>query len=372
MAATIITPGKGKIASNIAAPHAKRFFHTLWTSRLLQLTTGNVKAMRDADIGSKEVQPVFSDLQPHSIHRFLGDQQPSLVVAVPKTSRHFGNLLECPKASAMAGHTDPQIFHWFKQLGTVPPRAIMSGTAKLLNGEEQQAIWEDAFVKHPLMHQLAQKMWDENATKTEAEKAYIERRTREEDDKRMSRMANADWRSKHKEREKNPNRADDEEKPIYVMKPEAFAVVKIQPDVQLWGSYAGEMKRVWETEVPPMDPLARASQRFVRMLNLSREKLTSSLNINYNMKLSNVFVFDLDCEGMWAMGTQENFAGEMGQARENWTELRIEYGKDQKVLDEPDMEWWVRGLMRLGAPEQGTMNASQEDQNDELDFRHTK
>ena len=361
---------KLKVASNIGAPWQQRYFHNFWTYRLVQMTTSNVKSMKEAAIGGGKNEMVESDIQPHALHRFVGDKCPSVVVAIPRTSKHYQNILECEKASIMCGHTDPQIFHWFKHLDALPPRSIMQGKATLLTPEETFGIWDDTFVKHPLMHELAKKMWMQDESKTPEEKARVESRLKEEDEKRMRRMTNPDWRKKQKEREQNPTPVDDEERPIYIMKSDSFALVKIRPDTQLWASYLGAMKRVHETEFPPMDNLARAHNRFIRTANFSRGKLMASLNLNYNMKLLNGFVFDIDQRGMWAMGTQENFTGEMGHAKENWTELRIEFGKDQLIQDEAEMEWWFKGLFKMGAAETSTVDAHQEDNSEDLNFRH--
>lgn len=97
------------------------------------------------------------------------------------------------------------------------------------------------------------------------------------------------------------------------------------------------------------------------MANTSRAKLVASLNVNYNLQLTNCFIFDLDCRGLWAMGTQENFRDDKGQAKEQWTELRIDYGKDQIIETEQELEWWFKGLMRLGVPETGTSSGTIED-----------
>lgn len=297
---------KLKVASNIASPHTQRFFHNFYTYQVGQLTTGNVQGMMENAIGASagkgQANMVFSDIQPHALHRFPGDKNPSLIVAVPRISKHFTNVNDCSKASLMVGHTDPQTFHWFKQLGCIPPRSIISGKAKCLTTEETFNVWDDTFVRHPHLHELARVMWEKDVSKTPDEKEAIAQREKEEDDKRMKRMMNPDWRKKIEEREQNPTPADDEPKPLYVMKADTFAVIKIEPDVQLWGTYQGPLKRVWETEWPEPDPLHKAHRRFIRTCNLSREKFVASVNMNYNMKLVNQFVFDIDKKGLWAMG----------------------------------------------------------------------
>lgn len=373
---------KQKIPSNVGAPYARRFFNCFWTYRLSQLTTSNMRAMKDSPISvslegdskKDDTAPVKSDLQPHALHTFMGDESPSIVLAIPKSSEHFRNLTDCSKGSLMAGHTDPQMFHWFKQLGTLPPRSIASGPMEIISGDLKDEVWEKTFSRHPIIHNLAQEMWEKDESKTEEEKKYIAKRTQEEDEKRMKRMSSSDWRSKHLERERNPTKEEDEEKPIYVIKPETFAVVRVRPDVKLWTNFCGQTNRVYEPTIPPMDPLARASPRFIRMLNLGRAKLISSLNINYNLKLTNAFIFEMDAEGMWAMGTQENFSGKNGEVREEWSELRLEFGKNQRIETEHEMEWWIRGLTRLGDPEVAQNDSSIDDAKsnpDDYDFRHS-
>jgi hypothetical protein len=288
----------------------------------------------------------------------------------------------------MAGHTDPQLFHWFKLLGTLPPRGIMTGQAELLSGDLMAEAWEKTFIRHPVLHTLAQEMWQKDQTKTEEEKERIASRERAEDEKRMRRMSSSDWRSKFKDRERNPTDKEDEEQPVYIIKPEAFALVRLKPDVQMWTSYSGQITRVYDPFIPAIDPLARSSHRFIKMLNVSREKLVTSLNMNYNLKLRNCFIVELDCRGMWAMGTleDESLAAEAEglldpskksspsqRPKEAWVELRLNFGKDQVIKTEQEMEWWIRGLTRLGAPEMTQTNSTSEDaQNspEEYDFRH--
>jgi hypothetical protein len=355
-----VQPSKGE--------HVPRFFHNIWAYRVGQLTTGNLKTMRESSLGSATT-PVHSDLQPHALHTFRGDKAPSLCIAVPKSSLHDKNLPECPKVSFMVGHTDPQIFHWFKQLGTVPPRSIVSGKAEVLTGDLQSEVWEDTFVRHPTIHDMAEKMWEKDESKTEAERESIKRREKEEDEARMVRMSGSDWRKKHKERERNPTQAEEEEKPVYIMKPETFTVVRVKPEVCLYGDYGGNMQRVWEPEIPVIDPLARAQPRFLRVINLSRPKLVSSLNINYNLKLSNVFIYSVDRKGLWAMGTQELF-DDAGQSRgEQWSEYRFEFGNDMECTTEAELEFWVKGLMRLGTPDAGGRHDGRLDDADPRDMQ---
>jgi hypothetical protein len=379
---------KQKIKSNIGSEAAARFFHQFWAYRVSQLTTSNVRSMKDATVsmsldrggvggggkGDETTVPVRSDLQPHALHQFVGEEHPSLVVCIPKSSAHYGNLVDCGKASVMAGHTDAQLFHWFKLLGTLPPRGIITGKAELLSGDLIADAWETTFIRHPVLHNIAQEMWQKDQTKTEEEKERIASREREEDEKRMKRMSSSDWRAKFKDRERNPTEKEDEEKPVYIIKPDAFALVRFRPDVQMWTNYAGQIARVYDPFFPPIDPLARSCHRFMKMLNAAREKLVTSLNMNYNLKLKNVFITDLDSTGMWAMGTLED--EQLGQAaggKEAWVELRLHYGKDQVIKTEHEMEWWIRGLTRLGAPEMASSSSTSEDaQNspEEYDFRH--
>ncbi|ORC85042.1 uncharacterized protein TM35_000381170 [Trypanosoma theileri] len=398
---------KQKVQSNRDAPHATRFFNTLWTYRTGQLTTSNIRRLRETGIpleyassggsssssggtsGSEnESTPVKSDLQPHALHKFTGDDNWSLVVAVPKNSDHFRNVVECSRGSLMVGHTDPQLFHWFKQLGTLPPRSIVSGSLELLTGDLEQEAWEQTFSRHPVIHNIAQEMWTRKESKTEEECVTIERREREEDEKRMRRMSSSDWRAKFKERERNPTAEEDEERPIYVIKPETFALLRLRPEVKLWMNFVSQTQRVWEPLIPDPDPLCRCSPRFIRMLNLARQKLVPSLNMNYSLKLTNAFVFEIDQKGIWAMGTQENLdtntaaavpssddgsGGGGSTVREEWTELRLEFGKGQEIRTEQEMEWWVRGLTKLGAPEVSQSNSSVEDAGmnpEDYDYRH--
>ena len=129
---------KTRVKSNLGQPYAKRFYNNIWTYRVAQLTTSNVRRMKEASIsmgfdsgvgGSRNSNngqdddgkggaelPVKSDLQPHALHKFSGEQDWSIVIAVPKSSDHVRNLLDCAKGSLMVGHTDPQLFHWFKEL----------------------------------------------------------------------------------------------------------------------------------------------------------------------------------------------------------------------------------------------------------------
>ena len=375
---------KQKVKSNIGSEASARFFHNFWTYRVAQLTTSNVRAMKDATVSMSldnkgsgkgdDQAPVRSDLQPHALHQFLGEEHPSLVVCIPKSSTHHSNLVECQKASLMVGHTDPQLFHWFKQLGTLPPRGIISGKAEVLSGDLLHEAWEKTFVKHQVLHAIAAEMWEKDQTKTTEEKERIASREREEDEKRMKRMSSSDWRAKFRDRERNPTEAEDEEKPIYVIKPDAFALVRLRPEVKMWTSYSNQITRVYDPFFPTIDPLARSSHRFIRMLNVAREKLVTSLNMNYNLKLRNVFIFDLDSHGMWAMGTLEDEdVGANNVKREAWVELRLHFGKDQVIKTEHEMEWWIRGLTRLGAPEMAQTNSTSEDvQNspEDYDFRH--
>ncbi|KAK7196391.1 hypothetical protein NESM_000575900 [Novymonas esmeraldas] len=388
---------KTRIKSNLGQPFALRFHNCLWTYRMSQLTTSNVRSMKKSPIamgfdnhggsssssgndgdggdggGGGAQLPVRSDLQPHALHRFTGEADWSLLVAVPKSSEHVRNLHECAKGSLMLGHTDPQLFHWFKELGGLPPRSLLSGPMELLRGDLQTEAWEHTFARHPVIHRIAQDMWEKDASKTTEEAVHIAQREKEEDEKRMRRMSSSDWRAKFKERERNPTRAEDEEAPIYVIKPETFALFRLRPEVRLWMNAAGQTQRVWEPVVPDPDPLCRCSHRFIKMLNLGRQKLVPSLNMNYSLKLTNAFIFDIDSRGMWAMGSQERLSSKVGAVTEEWTELRLDFGKNQVISTEQEMEWWVRGLTKLGAPEVSQTSSSVEDAGlnpEDFDYRH--
>ncbi|KPI83015.1 hypothetical protein ABL78_7962 [Leptomonas seymouri] len=389
---------KTRVKSNLGQPYAKRFYNNIWTYRVAQLTTSNVRRMKessvamgfDSGVGGRRSNnsggsgqgdgeedgaalPVRSDLQPHALHRFSGERDWSLLVAVPKSSDHVRNLLDCSKASLMVGHTDPQIFHWFKELGALPPRSLLSGSMELLSGDLQAEAWAKTFARHPVIHRIAQDTWESGQSKSPEEAVHIAKREQEEDEKRMRRMSSSDWRAKFRDRERNPTREEDEEAPVYVLKPEAFSLFRMKPDVRLWMNVAGQTQRVWEPAVPDPGPLCRCSHRFIRMLNLARQKLVPSLNINFSLKLTNGFIFEIDDRGMWAMGTQENVAGKNGVVKEEWTELRLDFGKDQVISTEQEMEWWVRGLTKLGAPEVSQTNSSVDDAGlnpEDYDYRH--
>lgn len=383
-------PLKTKVSSNLGAPYARRFYNSVWTYRVGQLTTSNMRSMKDTAVslgmdggsrgsggaggdGAAAPSPVKSDLQPHALHKFPGEEDWSLLIAVPRSSDHYRNVLECGKGSIMVGHTDPQLFHWFKELGALPPRAILSGPMDVLSGDLQADAWERTFTRHPTIHNIAQEMWEKNESKTVEETVHIAKREEEEDEKRMRRMSSSDWRSKFKERERNPTTAEDEEKPVYVIKPETFALLRLKPDVRLWMNVGGQAQRVWEPAIPDPDPLCRCSHRFIRMLNLARSKLVPSLNMNFSLKLTNAFIFEVDEKGLWALGTQENFSTDKGIVREEWTELRLEYGKGQIIKTEQEMEWWVRGLTKLGSPEVTQSNNSIEDAGmspEDFEYRH--
>lgn len=381
---------KTKVKSNIGLPFSKRFYNNIWTYRVGQLTTSNVRQLRDSAIalgfdsshhstssnsgeGGGAELPVKSDLQPHALHKFPGEGDWSVVVAVPKSSDHVRNLAAAAKGSFMVGHTDPQLFHWFKELDGLPPRSLLSGRMEQLSGDLQADVWSRTFCRHPVIHRMAQEMWEQDASKTPEEAVYIAQREKEEDEKRMRRMSSSDWRAKFAERERNPTRSEEEEAPVYVMKPETFAVYRMRPEVRLWMNVAGQSQRVWEPIVPDADPLCRCSHRFIQMLNLARQKLVPSLNMNYSLKLTNAFVFDIDSKGIWAMGTQENFSGKNGAVKEEWLELRLEFGKQEEITTEQQLEWWVRGLTKLGAPEMSQSSSSVEDAGlnpEDYDYRH--
>eukprot|EP00796_Vickermania_ingenoplastis_P008472 gene8472-5948_t len=368
---------KTRVASNVGAEFSRRLQNTVWTYRLCQLTTSKVGQMKESAIATDErsssTAPVKSDLQPHALHRFRGDDFYSLVIAVPKDSEHYANLLACTRCSIMVGHTDPQLFHWFKELGTLPPRATLSGSLELLRGDLQAEVWDGTFTTHPVIHRIAQDLWESNTSKTKEESATISAREREEDERRMRRMSSSDWRRKFAERERNPTREEDEERPIYVVKPDTFAVLRLRQEAALWTGATGDVQRVWDPCFAEAPPLCRCSHRFIKMLNLARQKLVPSLNMNYNLKLTNSFIFDIDEGGLWAMGTLENFSDKTGAVREQWSELRLEFGKDQEIRTEQEMEWWVRGLTKLGAPEVSQSNSSVEDAGlnpEDYDYRH--
>lgn len=387
---------KQKVSSNVGASYAKRYSNHFWTYRKGQLTTSNVKAMKDSSIGNTALNgsrsntasannnddsengrgadtPVYSDLQPHALHTFANQQFPSLVIAVPKSSPHVQNAVECQRASLMVGHTDPQIFHWFKQLGILPPRSIASGKVELLTGAEKSEVWEKTFTRHPVVHDLAEKMWHDDQTKTTSEVERIEQRIAQEDMARMRRLSSSDWRAKHEERTRNPTPEEDEAAPVYVLKEDTFAVLKLTPEVKLWATMNSQMNRVYEPHFEPIQNLSRAAHRFIKTLNTNRNQLIPSLNINYNLKLTNGFVFELDDAGFYLMGTEENFDKSRAKQKEDWYEFRCDYGKDMVLKHEGDMEWWIRGMNRMGAPETAKLRADDTDPLQQADtkFRHT-
>lgn len=370
---------KTQVKSNLGADFSKRFFNTIWRYRICQLTTSQVGRMKETGIavglsgGSKEVAPVKSDLQPHSLHLFRGDPTHSLVVAIPKNSEHYRNTMDCKRCSVMVGHTDPQLFQFFKELGTLPPRAVVSGPVEVLSGDLEEEVWQERFITHPVIHRIAQDMWETSESKTEQEQVEIAKREKDEDERRMRRMSSSDWRSKFAERERNPTAEEERESPIYVVKPNTFALLRVLPEATLWTTVSGEVKRVWDPPFPSAPPLCRSGHRFVKMLNATRQQLIPSLNMNYNMKLTNAFISDVDENGLWAMGTEESCTGENRVRQERWAEFRFEFGKDQTITTEQEMEWWIRGLTRLGAPEVNQADANSEDAGtnpEDYDFRH--
>jgi hypothetical protein len=366
---------KKKVESNIGSVLAARMSNHLWTYRLGQLSTSNIRAMKRSGIAVSTSEkgldsPVFSDLQPHAMHTFRGDTHPSIVVAMPKSSKHATNLIDAQKCSLMVGHTDPQIFHWFKQLGTVPPRSLVSGAAHILTGDMRDEVWEETLCRHPIIHRDAEDRWNEDDTKTQAEKDRVEKLERAEDEARMKKLSSSDWRGKFQERMKNPSKEQEEEKPIFKMKPDSYTVVRLVPEVRLWNTHTGDVKKVYEPVFAPIGNLARCTPRFLKIMNMSREQLIPSLNINYNLKLSNGFVFEIDDTGFYLMGTQEDFT--KGDGKESWYEFRCEFGTGMVHKGAADMEWWLRGLTRQGSAEISSANPDHNDAmpKTDADFRH--
>ena len=72
------------------------------------------------------------------------------------------------------------------------------------------------------------------------------------------------------------------------------------------------------------------------------------------------------------MATQQVTAplAEGAPPRESWNAFRIEYGQDQAVETEAELEWWFKGLMRLGVPETSQYDQSMEHNKDTHEFRH--
>lgn len=352
---------KSRVATNIGAEYVDRFFNLLWAYRLGQVTTGNLKAMKDATVGNNKGHPVLSDLQPHGLHKFSHETHPSIILAIPADSIHVQNVVECTRASLMVGHTDPQLFHWFKQLGVTPPRSIFSGKAELLSGDLKAEAWETTFVRHPHIHEIARIRWEKDETKTEDEKVQINKRILQEEEKTMRGMQSGDWRRKFKERERNPNREEDEEAPVFIMKPDTFALIRLRPETQIWATYSGEMKHVFEQNVPPIQVVGRSFGRFLRTMNVSRSRLVACLNMSYNMKLSNAFVHSVDDRGFYAMATEE-YDPEVGGPREKWAEYRFGFGMDDKpAKDMAEIEWWMRGFFQSGTAENNQNTQALED-----------
>ena len=367
---------KKKVESNIGSVLASRMSNHLWTYRLGQLSTSNIRAMKRSGISMSTSEkgldsPVFSDLQPHALHTFRGEQHPSLIIAMPKSSKHATNLIDAQKCSLMVGHTDPQIFHWFKQLGAVPPRSLLSGNAQILTGDLRDEVWEDTLCRHPIIHRDAEEKWNEDETKTPEEKERVERLERAEDEARMRKLSSTDWRGKFQERMRNPTKQEEEDKPIFKMKPDSYTVIRLVPEVRLWTSHTGDVKKIYEPVIAPMGALARSTPRFLKVMNVAREQLIPSLNINYNLKLSNGFVFEIDDTGFYLMGTQEDFT--KGDGKESWYEFRCEFGTGMVHKGPADMEWWLRGLARMGTADIASPKSEYNDglAQSDTDFRHT-
>jgi len=350
---------KSKVLGGVKPdPWAKRLWHNFWLYRVGQFTTGNLKKMAEASTNSGGVQPVVSDIQPYVIHTFKEELEAGVVMVVRQNSHHVHNIEELKRGSVMVGHTDPQIFHWFKQLGSVPPRGLMSGDIRKLTGQQFDDVWWNSVVKHPIIHDQAKKMWEDDEGVGEAERAAMKKKEEQRDMQRMAKMTGTDWRAKHELRERSPTPEDDAEAPLYIMKAEDFALYRVVPDTLYYADATGAMNKVRSRFPTDRDPLVRVVPRFIRLANLNRPKTMASLNINYNMKFSNCFAYSADKHGMYFMATQEDVNS---GGKEIWNEYFLEYGKGMEITTETDLEWWFRNMTRLGQAETGTMSNEMEE-----------
>eukprot|EP00760_Papus_ankaliazontas_P011547 PhM_4_TR14843/c0_g1_i1/m.63787 len=348
--------------------YAGRFWHNFNVYRVGQITTGNMKQMLTSTIGQSTSSPVVSDIQPFCIHNFKNELESSVVLIVRNASEHNQNITDISKASMMVGHTDPQIFHWFKQLGSIPPRSLISGKAEKLSGHTFDDVWWNTVVRHPVIHDQAKEMWENDEGVGQADREKMKARELERDQKRMARMTGCDWRAKHKERERSPSPEEDEETPLYVMNAEDFSLYRMHPETLYYADSGVAMHRVTTVFPEPRDPLARCAPRFIRMANLNRQKFIASVNFNYALKLSNAFAFDVTKKGMYLMGTPET----EGSGKEEWNEYYLEFGKNMEITTEVDLDWWFRGLMRFGQSETNTTNSDIDEANPaDYQFRGT-
>eukprot|EP00759_Apiculatamorpha_spiralis_P033957 PhF_6_TR35061/c0_g1_i1/m.51092 len=345
---------------------AGRFWHNFWLYRVGQITSGNMNKMLQNPIsGSGGATPVVSDIQPFVIHTFKKEFESNVVIVVRKNSPHVQNFNDLGKASVMVGHTDPQIFHWFKQLGSIPPRGLMTGAVEQLKDVDFDDAWWNSVVKHPTLHAQAKEMWEKDEGIGAEEREAMKKREEQRDMLRMERMTGSDWRVKHQEREKSPSPEDDIEAPLYVMNAEDFALYRVKPETLYFADAAGGMNRVRSPFPTERDPLVRIVPRFIRLVNLSRQKTLTSLNMNYNLKLVNMFAFAADKKGLYIMGTQEGDPLKPA-GKEVWNEYFIEYGKGMEITKETDLEWWLRNLQRLGSQDVAT-NSSEVQEADPAD-----
>ena len=325
---------KSKIPFRNVDPNWRRLVNHFWVSRKSQVTTSNLPAMRSNPIsGRGTIAPVHSDLQPHLLHRFNGDKNYSLLLCMKKESQHVANLAESSKMSVMTGHTDPQIFHWFKQLGITPPRSTISGFAELITPHDSKYMWDDVWrdvCRHPVVQKMAEEAWHSGSSKSPEEQAAMASRISRAERARMERMASPDWRAKHTERESDLPAEDDVEEPLFVIKDTSFQVVRLKQDVTIFTDHLNIAHRIREDDVFALDPppLCRTVPRFINRLNFDRPKLMTTLNMTYQRKLNNVFIYDADEDGLWAMGTElDGKSGGVG--KENWAEYRFAYGAVQ-------------------------------------------
>eukprot|EP01063_Lacrimia_lanifica_P025233 TRINITY_DN33005_c0_g1_i1.p1 TRINITY_DN33005_c0_g1~~TRINITY_DN33005_c0_g1_i1.p1 ORF type:complete len:328 (+),score=92.28 TRINITY_DN33005_c0_g1_i1:99-1082(+) len=231
-----------------------------------------------------------------------------LVFALKKDSATEINVKTGSMCSLMYGAANPQVHHFFKQLGVRCWTATVTGRGVAVPGDEGGGeLWTRQFAKHQFLlgaaaqrNRAAMKKWDDPLV------------------------------------QRAPGTTDEEEDgdDDVVNNAGDYSLWRLKPENGYLGVPSGSLDKVSVMTVPQLDPLGGVVQRWVTRFNFRRDILIEGIRTAYSVPLKNAFCFHIDAAGLYVMGTTE--------ADPAWQEYFLEWGPSMKFDETRQVKsWWA-------------------------------
>ena len=247
-----------------------RFWHTLRTHSVAQVTTGLTSdpTLSNQDTNKNDLKSVtanvISDLHCFSFLSREISTPEHLFLCLPRESLHCNNIATTHSCGLMVGHTDPQLFHWFRQIGTYPPRSLLTVKAVKVThvpfsapGRASQEANLFSAIRGVYRLQCAPTCIDQGNTNTE------------------------DWSDA-----------------IHSM---GLCVYELYALNASFIDAAAKVHEIPNTHPLPMDPLALYSSELLRVLFKCRSCIINYMNSERSQHNLDGFVFALDSGGLYLM-----------------------------------------------------------------------